>query len=157
MAFFGKSKDKTPTSKRLPAGLPPGQIFAVNWAKTERGKFPRLADLDPEESGLTGAEGIYVVWHTGVRPEWVYIGKTKDMAAAMHGLARNEDVMYYDKYGGLYVTWTLIGESYQDGILAFLNTKLKPVVDSPDVPEAETVAPISVIPPGMNAPSPGNT
>ena len=153
MAFFGKSKDKNSAPRALPAGLQPGQIFPVNWARTPNKKFPRLVDLDPEESGLDGREGIYVVWHTGVRPEWVYIGKTQNMAAAMHALAYNKEVMHYEKAGGLFVTWTLIDKMYHDGILTFLSAKLQPVVDNADIPSAETVSPIAVIPPGL-APTP---
>ena len=152
MAFFGKSKNKDGKSKGPAPAIPPGQVLTLNWTKTPGGKFIRLIDLDPEETGLSGQGGIYVVWHAGIRPEWVYLGKTKDMGGAMHALARNQDVMRYDLLGGLYVTWVIIDEEYWDGALLFLNQKLNPVEDCPDVPTGDDVAPILVTPPGFVIP-----
>ena len=82
----------------------------------------------------------------GVRPEWVYIGKSDDLAATFRELAGNKDIRKYDLRGGLFVSWALIREEYRNGALRFLNDSMKPLVPSPDIPGGD-VTPIPVIGP----------
>ena len=90
--------------------------------------------LDSEKAGLSGIGGIYAIWHGGVRPEWVYIGMSNDLAATFRDLAGNEDICNYNVRGGLFVSWALILEDYRGGVLRFLNDSMKPLVPNPEIP-----------------------
>ena len=68
MALFGKSKKKT---------VIPVVPNDVSWIRSPRNQFYNFLNLDPEEMGLKKASGVYVIWHGGMRPEWIYIGLTK--------------------------------------------------------------------------------
>ena len=116
------------------------------WVKSPSGRFHRFIVLDAEKAGLSGIGGIYAFWHGGVRPEWVYIGKSDDLAATFRELAGNKDIRNYDLRGGLFVSWALIREEYRNGALRFLNDSMKPLVPSPDIPGGD-VTPIPAIGP----------
>ena len=116
------------------------------WVKSAGGRFHRFVVLDAEKAGLAGIGGIYAIWHGGVRPEWVNIGKSDDLAATFRELAGNEEIRNYNVRGGLFVSWALIREEYRNGALRFLNDSMKPLVPSPDIPDGD-VTPIPVIGP----------
>ena len=116
------------------------------WVKSAGGRLHRFVMLDAEKEGLTGIGGIFAIWHGGLRPEWVYIGKSGDLAAAFQELAGNEDIRSYNVRGGLFVSWALIRDEYRNGVLRFLNDSMKPLVPGSDIP-GEDVTPIPVIGP----------
>jgi hypothetical protein len=137
MALFGSSTKK---DVQFAAVQDPG------WVKLAGGRFHRFILLDAEKAGLAGIGGIYAIWHGGLRPEWVSIGKSDDLAAAFRDLAGNEDIRNYNVRGGLFVSWALIREEFRNGVLRFLNDSMKPLVPGPDTP-GENVTPIPVIGP----------
>ena len=119
-----------------PASLPDPQ-----WGRNKTGKFPRPVHFDPEASGLVGVGGIYVAWHAGVRPRWIYVARAADLAASFHALADNQAVMAYDINGGVYVTWSRIREEFRDGVVRYLTDSLRPLVANPNAPrKAEPIA-----------------
>ena len=120
------------------------------WQKGANGRFHRFDLLDPEAEGLDNFGGVFVLWHAGSRPEWVYVGRSGDLARAFHELALDEDVMDYDRRGGLYVTWAPIREEFQAGVVRFLTEELKPVVENERAPGRET-KPIPVLIPGSKS------
>jgi len=136
MAFFRKKKPRKISADAKPQN--------PNWVKDRSGSYFRLLDLDPEEQGLTATSGIYVIWHAGVRPAYVFIGRSKNLAGALHDLASNKDVMAYEARGGLFVTWSLTHSAYQDGVVAYLTEQLMPLVDNPAV---KNVDPVPVLAP----------
>lgn len=117
------------------------------WAKSPAGNFHRFVHLDPEKCGLSGVSGVYVIWHGGVLPGWVYLGKSHNLARAFHLLADNQDIMSYEVNGGLFVTWALIAGECQDGVVKHLNEVMKPKVGNRKVP-GDNVVPIPVLAPG---------
>lgn len=121
-----------------------------SWAKSKIGRFHFFCDLDPEEEGLEKVSGVYIIWHGGVRPEWVHIGKSDDLAATFHELGKNEEIMEYEVNGRLYVSWSLILPKYQDAVLRYLTDALKPVVENLDSLKPEVV-PLPVFAPGHAA------
>lgn len=125
-------------------------ILDPNWARSKRGRFHRFVNLDPEEEGLAGVSGVYVIWHAGIRPGWVYMGKSDDLAAAFHELGDNQEILGYEVNGGLFVSWSLVRPKHQDGVLRYLETALHPLVTNPDGP-GEDVTPIPVYAPGHTA------
>lgn len=140
MALFGrKKKPRGP----LPAPLDP------KWKHGGEGRFPRFLDLDPEAAGLKGASGVFVIWHTGNQPGWVYVGASKDLAADFFRLGDDEEILEYRNRGALYCSWTFIREEFQPGVQCYLTMALKPKVEAPDCPEEEDVELVPVLPPGM--------
>lgn len=121
-----------------------------NWVRSKTGRFHRFCSLDPEEEGLEGVSGIYVIWHGGVRPGWVYMGKSDDLSATFHELGKNDEIMNYDSSGGLNVAWSLVRGRYQDGVLRYLIDILHPTVENPQSP-SDKVTPVPVYPPGYAA------
>lgn len=128
----------------------PGPPQDARWARSPRGKYFRLIHLDPEEVGLSGVGGIYVVWHGGVRPRWVCVGRTDDLAASYHRLGADKEVMSFEVNGGLFTTWSLIRAEHREGVLAYLDDVMQPLVPTPGRPGAD-VRRVPVVPPGFRA------
>ena len=110
------------------------------WAKPgERGYF-RFIHLDPEEHGLSKTSGVFIIWHGGVKPEWLYVGAAKNLASALHEQGNNRDLMNYENRGHLYVTWAFIKDEFQKGAVAYLSDVLKPLVSkAPSVKKSDWV------------------
>lgn len=125
-----------------------GQPRDPNWAKTPSGKYHRLAHLDPDDGGLKGAPAVFVIWHSGVRPRWVYVGGTANLAASLERVLGNDDIMQYEVNGGLFITWSGIREKMQPGVIHYLDSVLEPLVASPERP-AKRVTPVPVLIPGI--------
>ena len=143
MALFGKSKKKT----IIP--VVPNNVF---WIRSPKNKFYNFLNLEPEEVGLKGVSGVYVIWHGGLRPEWIYIGQTDDLAQAFENLRGNDEVMEFQGHGSLFVTWSEIRQEFQAGVVQYLNNILKPIVANPEPPDKDET-PIAVYPPGLEPPT----
>lgn len=146
MMWFGKKKDEDDEPKG-----PVGPPRDPKWVKSPVGGFFKLAILDPEELGLSKVGGVYVVWHAGVRPRYVIIGNTEDLAGTFHNLGRDDEIMYYDRHGGLYVTWAFVRDKVRPGVVRYLEDVLKPLFPTPSPPKKGTV-PVAVFPPGYTPP-----
>jgi hypothetical protein len=140
MFSFGKSTERN---------FAKGMITDPKWAKSAKGRFHRFLQLDPEGEGLTRVSGVYVIWHAGVRPEWIYVGRSADLAAAFHHHGHNRTITKYEINGGLYVTWALIREEYQDGAVKYLTDSLKPRIENPEFRPADVI-PVPVTIPGTS-------
>ena len=138
MGLFGFGDKEEP--ERITAPVDP------NWVRLPNGAFPPLLSMDPEEMGLNNVGGVYLIWHAGVRPEWVYAGHSKDLAAALHHAGNNRDINYYEKNGGLFVAWALVKEQYRPGVVKYLQETFKTQVDNPGDFNDKTV-PVPVIAP----------
>lgn len=110
-----------------------------NWVHARSGGFFPLLYLDPEEQGLIKVGGIYLIWHTGVHPEWVYAGHTNDLASALHHAGNNPDINYYEKNGGLFVAWAPVIEKYRPGVVKYLQTSFKTLISNSDAFDDKTV------------------
>jgi len=117
------------------------------WARSRKGNFYRLIYLRPENEGLSGLSGIYVVWHGGLKPEWITVGKSANLARTLDDLLDNEDIEYYEKRGGVFVTWSQIRAEFQDGALKYLIEDLDLLVPPAKVP-AKKIKMIPIFPPG---------
>jgi len=113
-------------------------------------KFPRLLRMDPEEMGLKGKSGVFVIWHGGVRPSWVYVGQSRDLARDLTWCADNDDIRFFETFGGLFCSWTFIRKEYQAGAVKFLTDFTKPEVANPLAP-GKAVDPIAILLPGAKA------
>lgn len=100
------------------------------WLRNPQGGFFSFLDLDPEELQLNDVAGVYLIWHRGVRPEWVYVGHTKDMASAFHSAGENSEITFYEKNGGLQVAWAPVLEEYRAGVVKYITENFKPLVEN---------------------------
>ena len=139
MGLFGGSKTSTPTVISDP--VDPG------WYRNNRGKFPELLILDPEEAGLSGKGGVVLVWHGGIRPEWVYVEHSTDLAKTLHEVGNNKEINYFESSGGLYVTWAFVVEEYRAGVVRFLQENLPTLIETAS-PYPEDTSPVPVFSPG---------
>lgn len=145
MALFGGNK--TPS---LPGGAP----IDPKWARSPSGSFHPLLKLDPDEAGLRGIGGVFVVWHGGIRPQWVYVGESPSLGRAIDAVADDPEITQYQTNGGLFVSWALVREEWRRGVVLYLTRALKPLIDNPRAPkeESDLTKPIPVLVPGGKAP-----
>ena len=109
------------------------------WARSPKGGSFNFMRLDPEEYDLAKASGVFVIWHGGVKPEWLYVGRSDDLASALHALGDNEDILSYENRGGVFVTWAFVKNDFQDGVVFYLTDLLKPLVENPGVKKATPI------------------
>ena len=142
MALFGGGK----TASALTSSAP----IDPKWVRSPSGAFYQLLDVDPDELGIRSAGGVFVIWHGGIRPEWVYAGESPSLGRAIDALVDNADITQYKTHGGLFVTWSLVKEEFRRGVLLYLTRALKPKVENPRAPTEETehTKPIAVLVPG---------
>ena len=124
-----------------------------NWVNTPAGGFFSFLELDPEEQGLDGVGGVYLIWHAGVKPEWVFAGHGTNLAAEMHAAGNNNDITWYEKNGGLFVTWAPVKEMYRPGVVKFIEESFKTLVANPNA-YSEKTRPVPVKPPAKRAKGP---
>ena len=114
------------------------------WVTAADGNFFAFLSLDPEELGLSGIGGVYLIWHGGVRPAWVFAGHTNDMAAAFHSAGANKEITLYDQNGGLFVAWAPVLPQYRAGVVKYLDLNFKTVVqNSGEYTDATTPVPVN--------------
>jgi len=132
--------------KKKPAPAYEGPPLDPEWVRNARGKFYRLSMLDTVAEGLKGLSGVFVIWHSGVKPQWVYVGHSDDLASAIDAAAEDEDIGSYEINGGLFVTWSPVRKERQPGVVKFLHEAMKPAVQNPAVKSIED-GPVNVIVP----------
>jgi len=119
------------------------------WIHGGGGRFPKFLDLDPEAAGLSKASGVFAIWHTGKKPEWVYVGASSDLASTFFELGDDKRILEYRNRGKLFCSWSYIRNEFQAGAVCYLSIVLKPVIANPDCPKPDDVDLIPVLPPGM--------
>ena len=129
MALFGFGR-KEPKTPKIPPNALPGD---PKWVRNRHGKYYRLVHLDTQAEHLGETSGIYVIWHSGVAPRWVWVDRADNLGHAIDGIQDNDEVMFYEKHGGLYVTWAPVRSEYQPGVLRYLHEQMKPEITNPDV------------------------
>jgi len=141
MGLFGfGDNDDVDDVPAITAPVDPG------WVTTREGAFFQFFSLDPEEQGLSGVGGVYLIWHGGVRPEWVYAGHGADLASAFHEAGKNKEITFYEKNGGLFVAWAPVMPPYRPGVVKYLELNFKTrVPNSGDFTDA--TRPVPVFPP----------
>ena len=124
-----------------------GKPVDPNWVRNDKGKFFRFINLQPQEQNLEGQSGVFIIWHGGVRPAWVFVGTSRNLARDLQWCKDNEDIMYFERFGGLFVSWCYIRKEFQSGAARYLTQIAKPQVDNPLAPSSAVDA-IPVMLPG---------
>lgn len=124
-----------------------GSPIDPKWARNEHGKFFRFISFEPAEHDLAGREGIFIIWHAGTKPTWVFVGTSRDLVRDLEWCRSNKDIMYFERFGGLYVSWAFVRKEYQEGAVRYLTQVAKPLVENPVAPGAGA-DPIPILLPG---------
>lgn len=140
--IFGSSEKKP---------LPPPAPIA--WVRNRNGNFSKLVTLNVAKAGVAGG-GVFVIWHSGVKPQWVMVGASDNLAQTIDALRDDPEILPYDARGGLFVSWALIKPKYHAGIVKYLNDTMEPLVQRGPAAD-EKVEPIPVIAPGAKGDAPG--
>jgi hypothetical protein len=127
--LFGSKKPETP---KITKAIDP------KWVKSQKGSFNRLLYFEIDEANISGIGGVYIIWHGGVKPAWVYMAETPDLARSINEAIDNEDIAEYEVNGSLYVSWSPVLEEYRRGVLLYLTQSLNPEVINPRAPTEET-------------------
>ena len=56
------------------------KLINPKWIRYPKGTFYQLLQLDTDEASLNGVGGVYLVWHRGIKPAWVYAGDSPNLA-----------------------------------------------------------------------------
>jgi hypothetical protein len=98
---------------------------AVIW-QPEGAKYPRLLQFDP--SALAGRSGLYLLWHLGVRPQWLRAGYSADLGEAAKLLAKTPQIMAFGANDGPFLSWSFCAADGAAGAVNFLAGRLKPAL-----------------------------
>lgn len=133
-------------------GKPPADA----WHPGE-GAYPSLFALGDHAAALKNKGGIFVLWHLGVRPQWLRVGAGADLALCLKTAAEDLNDSPFRGNGGLYAAWVFMAPARWPGIVAHLRVRLKPVMqDTPLTGEAAwSDVPVPVVfplPPGTTEP-----
>lgn len=123
----------------------------IQWARNKSGRFHNLMFVDAVTKSLKGISGVYVIWKGGAKPQWLYVGATKDLAEALEAKIDDPEIEYHHDPGGISVTWALIKPEFQGGIVHFLTDAMKPRIKNPDAEHYASEKPIPVYKPGFKS------
>lgn len=97
------------------------------WRPTENG-YPRLLQVDPND--LAGRSGLYLLWHLGVRPQWLRVGFASDLGTAIRLLAETPAIASFEAHDGPFVSWSFCSAEDAPGFVNFLVAYLQPVTQA---------------------------
>ncbi|NQV45513.1 MAG: hypothetical protein HQ501_11440 [Rhodospirillales bacterium] len=128
-----------------------GATADIQWARNQSGRFHNLMFVDAVTESLKGLSGVYVIWKGGTKPQWLYVGATKDLAETLEAKIDDPEIESHHSQGGLSVTWALIKPEFQGGIVHYLTDIMKPRIENPDAELYASEKPIAVYKPGWKA------
>ncbi|MSO92428.1 MAG: hypothetical protein EXQ86_03385 [Rhodospirillales bacterium] len=124
MSLFSFARSKPERAPDLPPPIDP------RWAKSAKGRFYRLVQLDTDRDVAANTSAVFAIWHGGVKPGWVYVGRTANLAKELKKLAADSEILFYHKHGGLSVSWANVKPEYQGGVVRYLIDVMKPIVEN---------------------------
>lgn len=92
------------------------------------GHYPRLLTYDAR--GLAGRPGLYLLWHLGVRPQWLRAGFSQDLGAAVAQLAADPGVAAFEAHDGPFFAWSFCAPAAAAGFVNYLARRLNPVLQA---------------------------
>lgn len=117
---------------RLAKAAPIQTPLKLNWIKSTEARWLPLLTFNIE--AMSNWSGVYTIWHMEPNSRYVRIGQG-NIRDRLSEHRKDPDVLAYESKG-LYVTWALVPANQQNGVEAFLASKLNPLVGErfPDVP-----------------------
>jgi hypothetical protein len=108
--------------------------------------YPTLFEMNA--SALNGRGGVYLIWHLGVRPQWLCVGQSADLAKSFATLAKAPDIVLFRANGGVFAAWSFMDPERRPGVVRYLSELLKPSLQGSAMAPAN-VTPIPIaLPPG---------
>ncbi len=102
----------------------------IKWRAGPRGDYFRLYMLDDVgELNIDGVGGVYLVWHGGVKPEWLLAGSSNDLGDVFRDLLEDRDIRDYESRGKVFISWSPIKSEFRDGVVHYLARSIKPVFE----------------------------
>ena len=95
------------------------------WNKCQGDAWCPFMTVDLNHVHFQGMKGVYVIWHGGVNPKTVYVGKGNIAERIQYHRTKPNIAQYLSN--GLFVTWAQVFGSAQDGIESYLIQTLKPL------------------------------
>jgi hypothetical protein len=83
-------------------------------------------------------KGVYIIWHEGNPGRVVRLGQG-DIADRLGDHRRDNEILTYDKFGTLRVTWATVSAAQRDGVERYLADQWPPLVGDA-FPDAEPIA-----------------
>lgn len=113
--------------KRIAGALGPGRANAplAVW-QPEGATYPRLHSFDSRL--LAGRSGLYLLWHLGVRPQWLRAGFSKDLGAAAAHLTKTSEISAFIPHDGPFFSWSFCVPEIAPGLVNFLVHRLSPAL-----------------------------
>lgn len=114
--------------------------------------YPRLSGFDAAAAGLADAPGLCVIWHLGVRPQWLKVAASRNLAATIAAAATAAPIVAFQPNGGLYLAWVCCAAPRAAAIAAHLVGALSPRWRACDLPgelPPAAVAESFPLPPGV--------
>jgi hypothetical protein len=129
----------------------PDQRPGLIW-QPSGGHYPRLLLFDPR--ALAGRSGLYLLWHLGVRPQWLRAGFSTDLGATVRLLAATSAVVDYGPNDGPFLSWSYCAAESASGLVNFLADRLRPVLQDQALACEFAVDPAA---PAVSCPLPAGT
>jgi hypothetical protein len=112
--------------KKIAGALAAGRDKASSAWQPAEGAYPRLAGLDPRT--LAAQPGLYLIWHLGVRPQWLRAGFSRDLGSAVAVLAEAPEITVFAAHDGPYFAWRPCAPGDAPGLVNFLTARLTPAL-----------------------------
>jgi len=109
---------------------------------------------DFQHHQLAGREGLYAIWHLGVRPQWLRVGAASDLGGAFFGLRQATWVASHEGNAGIYLAWAFPPSGQALGMAKLLAERLKPTFQSEPFSPDQTLDPTT---PAIDCPLPPGT
>jgi hypothetical protein len=138
--------------KRMAASVASGRGTSPSIAwQPDSARYPRLLSFDPQP--LVGRSGLYLLWHLGVRPQWLRVGSAKDLGAAAAHLSKTPEVAAFIPHDGPFLSWAFCAQDVAPALVNFLAARLNPALQDLvlvcDMTVDSAVAPVACpLPPG---------
>lgn len=111
-------------------------MLQVKWMKCgDDGHWCNLKTLNLDNNTT---KGVYIIWHEGNPGRVVRIGQG-DIADRLKVHRNDDEILGYEEFGTLRVTWAAVSAAQRDGVEVYLSDRYPPLVG--DVfPDAESIA-----------------
>lgn len=116
------------------------------WQRDPDQKYYRLLVMKPGRPRLAGLGGVFVVFHRGVKPGWVYFGAARDLSVAVERLQDHREISRFEGRGGLFMTWSFIKPEKRDGVVAYLRETARPPLVDTDLDRELGCSPVGAQP-----------
>jgi len=102
----------------------------LNWNKCQGNVWCKLNNVDLNSTHFVDRNGVFIVWHGGVKAATVTVGHGNIKDAILH--ARSDyDIQKY-KFNTLYITWADVVSYQQLEVERYLINTLSPLIVPPN-------------------------